>query len=194
MIPLILMVGRLSASQIAFMITSILKDESARYPEFANDHVLSMWDQTLPDGTHPEVAAKTGTTDNFTDNWTMGYTPDVVVGVWTGNADNSTMVNSIGITGAAPIWHSIIEYVSGYCNTATDQIPCPALDLHFPDHAFPPPPPGCCPGVCQYCQRPRRIRLHELDARWRAAPAEWLTATQIRERQWHSNVDADLLE
>jgi membrane peptidoglycan carboxypeptidase len=142
--------GQAISSQIAFMITSILKDESARYPEFQNDHVLSMWDQTtqpngqaLPGGIpHPEVATKTGTTDNFTDNWTLGYTPDVVVGVWTGNADNSPMVNSIGITGAAPIWHSIIEYVSGYCNTATDQIPCPPLDLHFSDRAFPPPPQG----------------------------------------------------
>ena len=134
--------GQAISPQIAFMITSILKDESARYPEFLNDHVLSMWDQTLPDGTHPEVATKTGTTDNFTDNWAMGYTPDVVVGVWTGNADNSPMVNSIGITGAAPIWHSIIEYVSGYCNTATDNISCPPLDFHFPDHTFPPAPQG----------------------------------------------------
>jgi membrane peptidoglycan carboxypeptidase len=142
--------GQAISPQIAFMITSILKDESARYPEFENDHVLSMWDQTtlpngqpLPDGLqYPEVAAKTGTTDNFTDNWTLGYTPDVVVGVWTGNADNSPMVNSIGITGAAPIWHSIIEYVSGYCNTATDNIPCPKLDFQFPDRAFPPPPQG----------------------------------------------------
>jgi membrane peptidoglycan carboxypeptidase len=134
--------GQAISPQIAFMITSILKDESARFPEFGNDHVLSMWDQTLPDGTHPEVATKTGTTDQFTDNWSIGYTPDVVVGVWTGNADNSPMVNSIGITGAAPIWHSIIEYASGYCNTSTDQIPCPPLDLHFSDHAFPPPPPG----------------------------------------------------
>jgi len=137
--------GQAISSQIAFMITSILKDESARYPEFGNDHVLSMWDQTLPDGTHPEVAAKTGTTDNFTDNWTLGYTPDVVVGVWTGNADNSPMVKSIGITGAAPIWHSIIEYASGFCNTATDQISCPSLDLHFSDHAFSGPPKGVVP-------------------------------------------------
>jgi membrane peptidoglycan carboxypeptidase len=134
--------GQAISPQIAFMITSILKDESARYPEFENDHVLSMWDQTLPDGTHPEVAAKTGTTDNFTDNWTLGYTPDVVVGVWTGNADNSPMVNSIGITGAAPIWHSIIEYVSGYCNIDTDNIPCLKHDLNFPDRAFPPAPQG----------------------------------------------------
>jgi membrane peptidoglycan carboxypeptidase len=134
--------GQAISPQIAFMITSILKDESARFPEFENDHVLSMWDQWLSDGTHPEVAAKTGTTDNFTDNWTFGYTPDVVVGVWTGNADNSPMVNSIGITGAAPIWHSIIEYVSGFCNTATDNIPCPKLDFKFSDRTFPPPPQG----------------------------------------------------
>ncbi len=142
--------GQAISPQIAFMITSILKDESARFPEFENDHVLSMWDQTtqpngqpLPDGLqYPEVAAKTGTTDNFTDNWTLGYTPDVVVGVWTGNADNSPMVNSIGITGAAPIWHSIIEYVSGYCNAATDNIPCPKLDFNFSDRAFPPAPQG----------------------------------------------------
>ncbi len=142
--------GQAISSQIAFMITSILKDESARAPEFGNDHVLSMWDQTtLPDGQplpggipHPEVATKTGTTDNFIDNLAIGYTPDVVVGVWTGNADNTPMVKSIGITGAAPIWHSIIEYVSGYCNTATDQIPCPPLDFNFSDRAFPPPPKG----------------------------------------------------
>jgi membrane peptidoglycan carboxypeptidase len=134
--------GQAISPQIAFMITSILKDESARYPEFGNDHILSMWDQTLPDGTHPEVATKTGTTDDFKDNWAIGYTPDVVVGVWAGNADDSPMKNSIGITGAAPIWHSIIEYVSGYCNTATDQIPCPPLDFHFTDRAFPGAPKG----------------------------------------------------
>jgi membrane peptidoglycan carboxypeptidase len=142
--------GPAISPQIAFMITSILKDENARHPEFQNDHVLSMWDKTaLPNGQplppgipHPEVATKTGTTDNFTDNWSVGYTPDVVVGVWTGNADNSVMVNSIGITGAAPIWHSIIEYVSGYCNVDTDNIPCPAHDFNFPDRAFPSAPPG----------------------------------------------------
>ncbi len=142
--------GPAISPQIAFMITSILKDENARHPEFLNDHVLSMWDKTsLPNGqplpgglSYPEVAAKTGTTDNFTDNWTLGYTPDVVVGVWTGNADNSPMINSIGITGAAPIWHSIIEYVSGYCNYDTDNIKCPAHDFNFPDRAFPSAPPG----------------------------------------------------
>ena len=122
--------------QIAYLVTSTLDNEAARAMEFGNDHVLSMWDWRLPDGTHPDVASKTGTTDSFKDNWTLGYTPDVVVGVWSGNADDTSMVNSIGVTGAAPIWHSIIEYINGKCNTASDQIACPPLDLNYGDRHF----------------------------------------------------------
>ncbi|HEX7734993.1 MAG TPA: transglycosylase domain-containing protein [Ktedonobacteraceae bacterium] len=127
---------RVISKQISFLINKTLSDETARALEFPGDHVLSMWDWTLPDGTHPDVAAKTGTTDSFKDNWTIGYTPDIVVGVWSGNADDTAMVNSIGVTGAAPIWHSVIEYVSGKCNTSIDQIPCPKLNLHFTDRHF----------------------------------------------------------
>lgn len=103
---------RVISPQIAYLMTSILTDENARAAEFGNDHVLSFndWDPTYQ--VH-QVAAKTGTTDNFVDNWTMGYTPNVVVGVWSGNADNSPLIGSVGVTGAAPIWHSIIERVSG---------------------------------------------------------------------------------
>ncbi len=122
--------------QIAYLVTSTLDNETLRAAEFGSDHVLSMWDWNLPDGTHPDVASKTGTTDSYKDNWTIGYTPDVVVGVWSGNADDSPMVNSIGVTGAAPIWHSIIEYISGKCNTASDQIACPPLDFTYPDRHF----------------------------------------------------------
>lgn len=122
--------------QVAYLVTSTLDNETLRAAEFGNDHVLSMWDWRLPDGTHPDVASKTGTTDSFKDNWTLGYTPDVVVGVWSGNADDSPMVNSIGVTGAAPIWHSIIEYISGKCNTASDQIACPPLDFNYTDRHF----------------------------------------------------------
>jgi membrane peptidoglycan carboxypeptidase len=127
---------RVLSPQVSFLVTSTLTNEADRSLEFSGDHVLSMWDWTLPDGTHPDVAAKTGTTDSFKDNWTIGYTPDVVVGVWSGNADDTAMVNSIGVTGAAPIWHSVIEYVSGQCNTATDQIACPKLDLSYTDRHF----------------------------------------------------------
>ncbi|MBV8695379.1 MAG: transglycosylase domain-containing protein [Ktedonobacteraceae bacterium] len=127
--------------QIAYMMTSVLADEPARAAEFGSDHVLSFhdWDPTYQ--VH-QVAAKTGTTDGFKDNWAIGYTPDVVVGVWSGNADNSDMVNTIGLTGAAPIWHSVIERASGRCNydqtmsNDPDGIPCGNFDLHFTQTKF----------------------------------------------------------
>jgi len=129
--------------QIAYLMTAILKDENARSLEFWPDHDLSMWDWTLPNGTHPEVAAKTGTTENFRDNWTIGYTPDVAVGVWAGNADNSAFAtNVVGITGAAPIWHDVIEHVSGRCDA---EINPPCFHYPFTQHTFIVPP-----GVHQY--------------------------------------------
>jgi membrane carboxypeptidase/penicillin-binding protein len=59
------------------------------------------------------VAVKTGTTDEKRDNWTVGYTPSYVVGVWVGNNDNSPMNQKIasGVTGASPIWHDIMVAV-----------------------------------------------------------------------------------
>lgn len=125
---------RVLSPQVSYLITSLLTNESLRALEFGNDHDLSMWDWTLSDGNHPDVAAKTGTTDSFKDNWTIGYTPNVVVGVWSGNANNEAMSqDTIGVTGAAPIWHSVMEYVSGHCETYIDQIPCPANDLPYKD-------------------------------------------------------------
>ena len=55
------------------------------------------------------AAAKTGTTSNWRDNWTMGYTPDLVTGVWVGNADNHAMHHISGVAGAGPIWHDVME-------------------------------------------------------------------------------------
>lgn len=86
--------------QVAYLITSILSDDSARIPAFGEDSVLNL--------TRP-AAAKTGTTSDFRDNWTVGYTPNLTVGVWAGNADNEAMYKVTGITGAAPIWHDFME-------------------------------------------------------------------------------------
>lgn len=137
--------------QIAYMMTSVLTDQQARSYEFQNVHTLSFWDwdgtcSTLPWSGLPrcvhDVAAKTGTTDDFKDNWTIGYTPNVVVGVWTGNANNVAMVNKpTGITGAGPIWQSVISYVTGRpCSQIDPNIACPskpldrkALNLTQPD-------------------------------------------------------------
>jgi len=57
----------------------------------------------------PKVAVKTGTTNNLRDNWTIGYTPNVLVTVWVGNNDNSPMSYiASGVTGASPIWNKIM--------------------------------------------------------------------------------------
>ena len=61
---------------------------------------------TLPDR---KVAAKTGTTNGFKDNYTMGYTPQLTVGVWVGNTDNESMENVTGLSGAAPIWNAVMR-------------------------------------------------------------------------------------
>ena len=55
------------------------------------------------------AAVKTGTTNDYRDNWTIGYNRNLAVGVWVGNADNQPMTGSTGITGAAPVWHEIME-------------------------------------------------------------------------------------
>ncbi|MDD3948138.1 MAG: transglycosylase domain-containing protein, partial [Anaerolineaceae bacterium] len=84
----------------AYLISSILSDTAARAPMFGYDSILNL---PFP------AAAKTGTTNDFRDNWTVGYTPDLVVGVWIGNADYTPMFNTTGVSGAAPIWSEIMQ-------------------------------------------------------------------------------------
>jgi membrane peptidoglycan carboxypeptidase len=56
----------------------------------------------------------------------MGYTPYLAVGVWAGNSDNSIMNNVIGITGAGPIWHDVMEYASQRYHFPPDDFPRPS--------------------------------------------------------------------
>jgi len=93
--------------RVAYLITDILSDDVARIPSFGEDSLLAL--PRSADGSPRPAAVKTGTTTDFRDNWTVGYTPDLVVGVWTGNADNEPMRDVSGIDGAAPIWHDFIE-------------------------------------------------------------------------------------
>ncbi len=87
----------------AYEITSILSDNWARTPlEGSNSPLL------LPD--RPD-AAKTGSTDSYKDSWTIGYTPDLVTGVWVGNTDDRPMNEVLGVLGAAPIWNTFMEDV-----------------------------------------------------------------------------------
>ncbi len=89
----------------AYLISSILSDNEARNYTFGRNSALHL---SFP------VAAKTGTTNDIRDNWTMGYTPDLVTGVWVGNADYTPMVNSSGLSGAAPIWSQFMEFAVPY--------------------------------------------------------------------------------
>ena len=104
-------------ADVAFLMSSILSDEKSRYHEFGPGNPLEL---------DRPAAAKTGTTQSFRDNWTLGYTPYVTVGVWAGNSDNSTMNNIIGITGAGPIWHDVMEYVSHLYKYPPDDFRKPA--------------------------------------------------------------------
>ncbi|MBK8931269.1 MAG: transglycosylase domain-containing protein [Chloroflexi bacterium] len=88
--------------RVAFLISDILDDDAARVPAMGSQNPLAL---PFP------AAAKTGTTNDYRDNWTMGYTPGLVVGVWTGNTDNSAMINISGLTGAAPLWSDYLQAV-----------------------------------------------------------------------------------
>ena len=84
----------------AYLISSILSDNGARVAAFGPDSTLNL--------SRP-AAVKTGTTNDYRDNWTIGYTPDLVVGVWMGNSNNAPMDVVPGSLGAAPIWHNVME-------------------------------------------------------------------------------------
>jgi 1A family penicillin-binding protein len=86
--------------RVAYLITNILSDNTARAPAFGEYSMLRL---------NRPAAAKTGTTTDWRDNWTIGYTPDFVTGVWVGNADNKPMERVSGITGAGPIWHDFMQ-------------------------------------------------------------------------------------
>lgn len=88
--------------QDARMINDVLSDNSARVFAYGEDNELTLKNRP--------VAAKTGTTNNFKDAWTLGYTPSLVTGVWVGNNNNSSMAQgAYGGTVAAPIWN---EYMT----------------------------------------------------------------------------------
>ncbi len=85
--------------QVCYLITNILCDNSARAPAFGFDSPLE-----LPFA----CAVKTGTSSDFRDNMTVGYTKDYTVGIWVGNFDNTPMRQISGVTGAGPIFHDIM--------------------------------------------------------------------------------------
>ena len=88
--------------QLAYLLTDVLSDNDARAPAFG-------WESTLH--LSRPAAAKTGTTNDFRDAWTIGYTPQIATGVWVGNSGNEAMEHVPGSQGAGPIWHDFMERV-----------------------------------------------------------------------------------
>jgi len=87
---------------LTYLINDILSDDASRRSSVGTDSALLL---------SRTAAVKTGTTNDFRDNLTIGYTPQIVTGVWVGNTDNSPMVEMPALVGAAPIWKAVMEYI-----------------------------------------------------------------------------------
>jgi 1A family penicillin-binding protein len=97
---------RVISKSTAFLISHILLDNAARTQAFGPSSAL-----VLPK--HKAVSVKTGTTDELKDNWTIGYAPNFLTIVWVGNNDSEKMNPYLvsGVTGAAPIWNKVMQFV-----------------------------------------------------------------------------------
>jgi penicillin-binding protein 1C len=90
---------RVMSPRAAFWVTDILADDEARAYVFGRGGSLEF----------PfTVAVKTGTSQAYRDNWTIGYTREVTVGVWVGNFTREPLIGSSGVTGAGPIFHAVM--------------------------------------------------------------------------------------
>jgi penicillin-binding protein 1C len=105
---------RIFDERAAYLLADMLSDNHARAGTFGLNSYLSF---DFP------VACKTGTSSNYRDNWTIGFTPEWTVGVWVGNPDNSAMRGITGVTGAAPIFHEIMMKLHDRYGTSWYQAP-----------------------------------------------------------------------
>lgn len=94
---------RVLDERISFLISDILSDNNARTPAMGSNS------QLYTPGIQSSV--KTGTTNDNKDNWTIGYTKNVAIGVWVGNNNGDPMIGTSGLSGAAPIWNSLIRTI-----------------------------------------------------------------------------------
>jgi len=96
---------RVIPMEVAYLISHTLLDNNARSLAFGPSSFLVIKN-------HPEVAVKTGTTNDKRDNWTIGYTPDFLVATWVGNNDNKPMAAvTSGVSGASPIWNRVMSFL-----------------------------------------------------------------------------------
>ncbi|MCB0199032.1 MAG: PBP1A family penicillin-binding protein [Anaerolineae bacterium] len=149
---------RAALAQHAYLLTHILKDNEARSPTFGANSSLVL---------DRPAAVKTGTTNDVRDIWTIGYTPQLVTGVWVGNADGTPMNPRLsGIAGAGPIWNRFMRAALAeqpkldfavpdgiqqveICTTtgAAADASCPSDQRRMEVFAADQLPPGAAPGV-----------------------------------------------
>jgi penicillin-binding protein 1C len=110
---------RVLSDQDAYLLADILSDRDARIPGFG---------QVTPLDVPFRAGVKTGTTTGFKDNWTVGFTPGLAVGVWVGNADASPMEDVSGVAGAGPIWRDVMMAAVGNTDPGWLQRPAGIVD------------------------------------------------------------------
>ena len=125
---------RVFSPEAAYLVTHILGDDAARATGFGRDSLLSF---SFP------VAAKTGTSKNFRDNWTVGYTSEVVVAVWAGNFDARPMGRVSGISGAGPLWRKIMRLAADRYPPKAFLRPAGIVEMKVCSDTGLPPGPDC---------------------------------------------------
>jgi len=120
---------RVLTAESSFIISHILSDNNARMDVFGPNSYLNVPGKT--------VSIKTGTTNDKRDNWAVGYTKSITVGVWVGNNDNSAMNPNIasGATGASPIWYRLMRELLKKYNDGipdkTDKVEALTVDAYL---------------------------------------------------------------
>lgn len=171
---------RVLRPELAALLGDILSDDAARAAGFGRDSVLNL---PFP------VAAKTGTSKGYRDNWAVGYTREVTVGVWVGNFDGSPLRDASGITAAGPAFHDLM------LGAMRGRTPEPLFDASLLSEAEVCSVSGSLPGpACEHRRRERFARGHEptttcelhvrvhVDQEGREQDARCGGAEQVRER------------
>ena len=150
---------RVFDSQVARQINSVLSDNSARAFIFGENNYLTL-------GGRP-VAAKTGTTNDYKDAWLLGYTPQIVTGVWVGNNDNKEMTAGSGAMAAGPIWNTYMR----------------AITQSYPALGFPTPTPTACDKL-MVCGKKTEPLIVRIDKATGSVASESTPANQIEEKKY----------
>lgn len=138
----------------AYMVSHILSDNNARLVTYGPSSLLKM---------DRPAAAKTGTTDNYRDTWTMGYTPNLVVGVWVGNTDGHLMKEVLSSMSAGKIWREAMDAAIAHLNLPPEPFQRPSGLTEAEvcgDSTMRPGQPLCYKEIFKIEQAPKQTRTY----------------------------------